>query len=114
IKSGALTPPDMPPDVPYSVAIAPSEHDRQVVRMLLASAQVGRPFIASQAVPAERIRILRDGFNATMKDPEFTAELEKLRLPSSPKSGEEALRVVNDIYAPRDDIGAAARKVLTE
>src|SRR5262249_28290164 len=114
IKSGPLTPPDMPPDVPYSVDIAPSEHDRQVVRMLLASAQVGRPFIASQAVPAERIRILRDGFNATMKDPEFTAELEKLRLPASPKTGEEALQVVEGIYATPDDIVAAARKVASE
>jgi tripartite-type tricarboxylate transporter receptor subunit TctC len=114
IKSGSLTAPDMPPEVPYSVDIAPSERDRQVLRMLLASAQVGRPFIASQAVPAERIRILRDGFNATMKDPQFIAELEKLRLPISPKTGEEALQVVEGIYATPDDIVAAARKVASE
>ena len=114
IKSGSLTAPDMPPDVPYSVDIAPSERDRQVLRMLLAPTQVGRPFIASQAVPAERIRILRDGFNATMKDPQFIAELEKLRLPISPKTGEEALKVVEEIYATPDDIVAAARKVTAE
>jgi hypothetical protein len=114
IRSAPVTAPDMPPDVPYSVDIAPSERDRQVLRMLLASAQVGRPFIASQAVPAERVRILRDAFNATMKDPQFVAEAEKLRLPISPKTGEEALAIVEAIYATPEDIVQAARKVAAE
>jgi len=114
IRSGPTTAPDMPPDVPYSVDIAPSERDRQVLRVLLASAQVGRPFIASQAVPAERVTILRDAFNATMQDPQFIAEAQKLRLPISPKTGEEALKVVEDIYATPDDIVATARKVTAE
>jgi len=111
IRSAPVVAPDMPPGVPYSIEIAPSERDRQVLHVLLASAQVGRPFIASQAVPAERIRILRDAFNATMKDPQFIAEAQKLRLPISPKTGEEALKIVEEIYATPDDIAAAARSV---
>ena len=85
-----------------------------MLHVLLAPTQVGRPFIASQAVPAERVRILRDAFNATMQDPQFIAELQKLRLPLSPKTGEEALKVVEEIYAAPDDIVAAARKVTAE
>jgi hypothetical protein len=46
-----------------------------------------------------------------MKDSEFVAEATKLRLPISPKTGEEALKIVEDIYATPDDIVAAARKV---
>jgi len=114
IRSSPSVAPDMPPDVPYSVDIAPSERDRQVLRMLLAPTQVGRPFIASQAVPAERVRILRNAFNATMQDPQFIAEAQKLRLPISPKTGEEARKVVEEIYATPDDIVAAARKVTAE
>jgi tripartite-type tricarboxylate transporter receptor subunit TctC len=114
IKSGPITAPDMPPGVPYSVEIAPNERDRQILRMLLASAQLGRPFIASQAVPAERVRILRDAFSATMKDPQFVAEAQKLRLPISPKTGEEALAIVEAIYATPDDVVQAARKVVAE
>ena len=114
IRSSPSIAPDMPSDVPYSVDIAPSERDRQVLRMLLAPTQVGRPFIASQAVPAERVKILRDAFNATMQDPQFIAEAQKLRLPISPKTGEEALKVVEEIYATPDDIVAAARKVTAE
>ena len=80
----------------------------------MASGQTGRPFIASAAVPAERVRILRDAFNATVKDPAFIADAQKLRLPVSPKTGEEALKVVEDIYAAPDDIVQAAKKVARE
>jgi hypothetical protein len=111
IRSSPATAPDLPPGVPFSVDIAPSERDRQVARLLLSSNQLGRPFLASAAVPAERVRVLRRAFDATMKDPNFVADAKKLRLPVSPKTGEEALKVVEDIYRAPDEVVAAARKV---
>ncbi len=114
IRSAPVEPPDLPKGVPYSVEIAPSNRDRAIIKLLVASGQVGRPFIASAAVPTERVRILRDAFNATVKDPQFIAELQKLRLPHSPKTGEEALKVIEDIYATPDNIVQAAKKVARE
>src|SRR5262249_23752146 len=114
IRSSPSIAPDMPADVPYSVDIAPSERDRQGLRLLLAPTQGGRPLIASHAGAPGRGRVLRDAFNATMQAPQFIAELQKLRLPLSPKTGEEALKVVEEIYAAPDDIVAAARKVTAE
>ena len=64
------------------------------------------------AVPADRIEILRRGFDATMKDPAFVADAEKQRLPVSPKSGEACLQAIKDIYALPDAVVAAAKKVL--
>ena len=114
IRSGPDQPADLPRGVPYSVEIAPSDRDRQIIRLLTASGQVGRPFIASPGVPADRIRVLRDAFNATVKDPAFIAEAQKLRLPVSPKNAEESVQIVKDIYATPDDIVAAARKIAGE
>ena len=114
IRSSPATAPDMPADVPYSIAIAPSERDKQIMQLLLTSNQLGRPFIASAAVPAERVKILRDAFDATMKDPKFIAEAQKLRLPISPIVGEDALKVVEDIYRIPDDIVVAARGVMRD
>jgi tripartite-type tricarboxylate transporter receptor subunit TctC len=111
IRSGPVLPPDLPPDVPYSVDIAPSGREAAAIKLLVASGQIGRPFIASAAVPSDRIRVLRDAFNATMKDPQFVAEAQKLRQPLSPKTGEEALRVVDEIYAASDDVVQAARVI---
>jgi tripartite-type tricarboxylate transporter receptor subunit TctC len=112
IRSAPVVPPDLPANVPYSVDIATGERDRQVIKLLVASGEVGRPFIASAAVPADRIRVLRDAFNATVKDPQFVAEAQKLRQPVSPKTGEEALRVVEEIHAAPDDVVQAARAVV--
>jgi hypothetical protein len=84
------------------------------MRLLLSSNQLGRPFIASAAVPAERVKILRAAFAATMKDPKFVAEAQKLRLPISPVVGEQALKVVEDIYRIPDDIVVAARNVMRD
>ncbi|MPZ38862.1 MAG: hypothetical protein GEU95_12510 [Rhizobiales bacterium] len=114
IRSSPATAPDLPPDVPFSIDIAPNERARQIMRLLLASNQLGRPFIASSAVPADRVRILRAAFAETMKDPAFIAEVQKLRLPLSPIVGEAARKVVDDIYAIPPDIVEAAKAVIRD
>jgi tripartite-type tricarboxylate transporter receptor subunit TctC len=114
LRSAPFEPPDLPASVPYSVEIAPGAREREIIRLLVGSGQVGRPFIASAAVPAERVRILRDAFNAAVRDPQFIAEAQKLRLPVSPKTGEESLQTVQDIYAIPDEIVQAARKIASE
>lgn len=114
IRSSPATAPDLPAGVPFSIDIAPNERARQIMRLLLASNQLGRPFIASAAVPAERVKILRAAFAATMKDEAFIAETKKLRLPLSPTVGEAARKVVDDIYAIPPDIVEAAKAVMRD
>jgi tripartite-type tricarboxylate transporter receptor subunit TctC len=114
IRSSAIELPGLPAGVPYSVEIAPRERDREIIRLLVASGELGRPFIASSAAPADRIRVLRDAFNATMKDPQFIADAEKLRMPVSPKTAKQALQIVEQIYATPEDIVQAARKIAGE
>jgi tripartite-type tricarboxylate transporter receptor subunit TctC len=113
-RSAETRPPDLPASVPYYVDIAPSPRAGEIARLLVAHGDVGRPFIASKAVPADRIKILQDAFDATMKDPAFIADVQKARLPFSPKTGPEALKTVQQIYAAPKDIVAEGRKVLEE
>jgi tripartite-type tricarboxylate transporter receptor subunit TctC len=113
-RTASIVPPDMPKGVPYAVDIAPTKLDGDVIKFLVSSVEVGRPFIASKAVPADRIRILRDAFNATVKDPAFIADATKLRLPVIPRTGEEAEKVVGEIYGASKTVVAAARKLATE
>jgi tripartite-type tricarboxylate transporter receptor subunit TctC len=103
---------DLPPEVPFAADVAPSKQDADVINLLTAPTQVGRPFIASQQVPADRVEILRRAFDATMKDPGFLADAEKQRLPVSPKTGEECLQTIKEIYALPEAVVAAAKKVL--
>ena len=50
-------------------------------------------------MPAERIKMLRDAFNATMKDPQFLAEAERQKLDVAPEDGENLSALIRKIYA---------------
>ena len=114
VNLGSYRPAGMAQDVPYAIDIATNEHDKSIIRLLTASAELGRPFIASREVPAERIKILRDAFAATMKDQAFVDDAAKLRLPISPQVGDDARKIVETIDATPDDIVQAARKVMEQ
>ena len=114
IKSSNSTPPDMDPTIPWGAAIAPNERSRELIKFILGAGEVGRPYMVSLAVPADRVKALRDAFDQTVKDPAFIAEADKLRLPVSPKNGAQALKVVEDLYAVPDDLVAEAKKIVTQ
>jgi len=58
-----------------------------------------RPFTVPPGTPKERLELLRKGFAAAMKDPEFIAEAEKSKLETTYVSGEEIEKYVGDIIA---------------
>jgi len=114
LRTAASVPDGMSPDVPYVLDIAPNSAARKIIRFLVADGDLGRPFIASRAIPADRIRILQAAFAAAVKDRDFIAGAKALRLPVSPRTGEEAARTVEQLYATPPDIIDAARKVVAE
>lgn len=113
-RSGMAVPAGLTPDVPYIGDLAQGERARRIVNLLVSGGQVGRPFIASAAVPPVRLKILRDAFDTTMNDPAFRADLNKLRLPFSPKTADQARKTVDAIYASPPDIVDAAKKIATQ
>jgi tripartite-type tricarboxylate transporter receptor subunit TctC len=111
IKTSPASAPDLPASVPYAGDIAPSDRDRAIIRMLTAAGDLGKPYVVSIAVPADRLTILRGAFAATVGDPQFLEDAAKQRLPISPRTAEQAVRIIDEIYAAPDDIVAAARKI---
>lgn len=114
LRTSESIPDGMAADVPYILDIAPNDNARRIIRFLTEGGELGRPFIASRAVPQERIDILRQAFAATVKDPDFLAEAKAQRLPVSPHTGEEAAKIVGQLYATPPAIIDAARKVAAE
>jgi tripartite-type tricarboxylate transporter receptor subunit TctC len=113
-RTAEFVPPDMPADVPYMMDLVASERDRAIIRVLVLDRLLGRPYIASPDVPPDRLKILRDAFDAMVKDPQFLADAEKLRLPVSPRNAQNSLNTVEAIYAAPPDIVESARKVMTQ
>jgi tripartite-type tricarboxylate transporter receptor subunit TctC len=86
--------PEIPDSAVFINTFATSDEQRQVLNVLNAADEVGRPFIMSRQVPTDRLARLRRAFDATMKDPGFLADSEKLQMPINPATGEEAEAIV--------------------
>jgi tripartite-type tricarboxylate transporter receptor subunit TctC len=64
-----------------------------------ASLALGRPFLVPPGVPVERLAALREAFAATMVDPEFLAEGEKMGLGlNAPRTGAQIQAVMERAY----------------
>lgn len=92
------------PNVPFILDLAKTEEQRQALTFLYAGQGLGRPFIAPPGMAPERVRMLRDAFNATMKDAEFMADVEKAKLQLKPETGEALAALVDRIYATPKDV----------
>jgi tripartite-type tricarboxylate transporter receptor subunit TctC len=108
-QGGAEPNPDLK-GVPFVLDFAKTPEQKQAIEFLYAGQGIGRPFVAPPDLPAERLKMLRDAFMATMKDAEFVAEAQKSKLELEPEDGEHLAALVKKIYAtPKpvvDKIGA--------
>ena len=104
--------PGMPAGVPFVGDLADSRAAKDVLDILLAPDALGRPYVASKQVPADRLAAMRSAFDDTMKDAQFLAEAEKLDLPVvGPIRGAEAEKIVASIYAASPALIARAQEI---
>jgi tripartite-type tricarboxylate transporter receptor subunit TctC len=80
--------------------------NRKVAELIVSQQVFGRPFVAPPGVPERELKLLRTAFMATMKDPEFLADTQKVKLDVNPKDGEEVSGLIQKVYsAPKEVIG---------
>jgi len=86
-------------DVPLILELAKTEDLKRAIQFLYAGQDIGRPFVAPPDLPPEVEKMLRDAFNATLKDPEFLADAKKQKLDVEPVSGANLEKLIKSIYA---------------
>ena len=100
------------PDAPSATDLATTEDDRRVVELIISGTYIGTPLAFGGGVPADRLEVVRAAFNATMKDPEFLAEAEKLRIEVNPVSTADLEAVVGRVLKTPPALAARARPIL--
>jgi tripartite-type tricarboxylate transporter receptor subunit TctC len=85
------------PDVPNVLdLVTGADHDLIEYGAIIQA--MGRPYLAPPNVPADRLAAVRKGFDDTMKDPAFAADIEKLRLNVSAMSGDDMQKWIDKLY----------------
>jgi len=101
------------PDVPAVTDRAANDEQTKMLRLILAGQAMARPYAAPPGIPEERRKALVAAFVATMKDPEFRADADKIQADVSPVSAEDIQKLLAEVYATPKDIIAKAAKATT-
>jgi hypothetical protein len=98
--------------VPLVMDQAKTDLQRQAMRLLFARTDFARPYFLPPDVPAARVRAMRRAFDATMKDPAFLAEAEKLQIEILPMTGEALQKLVSELAATPPEVIARVKAAL--
>lgn len=97
------------PDVPTAVELAATQDDKDMLLFYARKFSMAYPFVMAPAVPADRVAAMRAAFDATMKDPGFLRDAQRLGLDVDPFSGAQMEQLIKDIdAAPRKIVDRVA------
>jgi tripartite-type tricarboxylate transporter receptor subunit TctC len=98
-------------DIPTVLELTRDPDAMQIFRHLVSNDEIGRSLFTSPNVPAARLKLLRQAFQAMISDADFQAEAAQLKLPLAPRSGEEMQKVVADLFDISTEALAKVRDV---
>jgi tripartite-type tricarboxylate transporter receptor subunit TctC len=85
---------------------------KRVAKVLLSAGDLGRPFIAPPATPADRVKTLRAAFTQTMNDPELLADAKKRGWDIDLLGGAELEAVAKEIMVQPPEVIERVKKLL--
>jgi tripartite-type tricarboxylate transporter receptor subunit TctC len=89
------------PDVPAIGQLGEDEEGRAMMRLIASTAEIGRSIATAPGVPADRVKMLRDAFEAMIADPDFQAAAKQRGATLSPAKGEAIQTIIQDtIHTP--------------
>jgi tripartite-type tricarboxylate transporter receptor subunit TctC len=101
--------------VPLATELTKTPEQLQIIKLLLVSQAMARPFAAPPNIPADRKAALIGAFDATMKDADFLAEAQKLNFDVRPVTAKTIDALLAEVYqTPKDVIARATKAISSE
>jgi tripartite-type tricarboxylate transporter receptor subunit TctC len=91
-----------------------AESNRRLTNVLLSGAEFGRFMMVTPGTPTDRVKMLREAYAKSMKDPELIAEAKKGRMDMDPSTGEELQALMQEIMDQPPDVIERMKKILSE
>jgi hypothetical protein len=90
------------------------EPSRRLVTVVLASGELGRPYVAPPGLSPELRKILRESLMKMMNDPGFLADAKKRKMDIEPTTGEELEGMAKEVTSQPPDVVERMKKLLGE
>jgi tripartite-type tricarboxylate transporter receptor subunit TctC len=88
------------------------ETGRRLANVVLASGELGRPYLLPPGISAERLKTLREAFVKLMADPAFLADIKKRGLEVKPSTGEELEKLAKEVMAQPPEVIERVEKLM--
>jgi hypothetical protein len=85
---------------------------RRLANVVLASGELGRPYLLPPGVPGDRLKVLRESFMKLMVDPAFLADVKKRGLEVEPSTGEELEKLAKQVIAQPPEVIERVSKLM--
>jgi tripartite-type tricarboxylate transporter receptor subunit TctC len=109
VQAGLKKEPELP-DVPLAIDLTRNQEQLQIVKLVLVSQEIARPFAAPPGLPAERRSALIAAFDETMRDRNFLAEAKTQELDVDPVSPKDIDALLAEVYATPKSVTDKAAK----
>jgi hypothetical protein len=110
--------PEIEAQVSYTVPLVmdqtKDQEKLQILKLILAAQQMARPFAAPPDIPADRKAALVAAFDATMKDKEYLADAQRIKMDVNPVSGRDLDKLLAELYATPADVVKKASEAITK
>ena len=117
VQTGAKKDPRLP-DAPTLLELMDkrktSAFSRNVAKVMLVSATLGRPMMTTPGTPSDRIKILRDAYLKAFNDPEAVQEAKKSRLDLQALPGAEVEAQIREVMNQPKDVIERVKKLSGE
>jgi tripartite-type tricarboxylate transporter receptor subunit TctC len=111
-SSGFVRHPDLA-DVPTVWELTPDATKRKIIKLMNTADVISRPFIAPPNIPEDRLKLLRDGFWATVTSAAFRKDAKQLfGMFPRPSRGEFTEGYMREVLAASPEDVAALKKLL--
>lgn len=114
VMQSGLRPYSAFPNVPLTQSFAKTDREKKILVTIFSQMDIARIFAAPPKTPADRMKILREGFMKAMADPELIAEAKKQRLDLDPMDHAEVAKIVADMANIPDDLKKEVRDAIGE
>jgi hypothetical protein len=89
-----------------------TEENRKIVELVIGQQVFQRSYIAPPGIAPDTLGILRTAFDATMKDPQYLADADKMHIDISALPGDKVQEIVLKLHSTPKDIVEKARAAI--
>jgi hypothetical protein len=91
-----------------------SESARRLATVVLASGELGRPYLGPPGIPGDIVKTLRESFQKTLQDPEFLADAKKRNMDIEFTPAEELEKLSTTVVQQPPDVIERVIKLLAK